>query len=337
MKEEKQKPNLSTLSLFSASSFILHPSSFPLMTIANYGEDRLVADLLALLPPPGRRVLTPPGDDCAVVRGVCNGRRQLLKTDCLIEGIHFTPDTPPEQIGWKALCRPLSDIAAMGGQPAFALVTLALANKTELARAHGIYEGIGRAAREFGVEVVGGETARSPGPCFLSVCLTGETDRRGRALRSGGRPGDRLYVTGRLGGSFASGRHLSFRPRLEEGRWLAKHFPIRAMMDLSDGLGADLPRLARASGTGFALDRSALPLAAGCTTDAALGDGEDYELLFAIGPRRAGGVERAWRKKFPNEELTAIGELTLPGEGQTLAPGGFDHFVCAGSDHGPKA
>jgi thiamine-monophosphate kinase len=296
-------------------------------SIANYGEDRLVAALLAQLPPTGPGVETPPGDDCAVVRPTRGGRRQLLKTDCVIEGVHFAPDTAPELIGWKALCRPLSDIAAMGGRPVYALITLALSGETPLERARGIYAGIGRAAREFGVEVVGGETARSPGPCFISVCLTGEVLRGRCASRSGGRPGDRLYVTGRLGGSFESGRHLTFRPRLEEGRWLARRFPIRAMMDLSDGLGADLPRLARLSGTGFSIDRPALPCSPGCAAEQALNDGEDYELLFALGPRHAVRLERAWRRKFPDVSLTAIGQLTAPGEGDPLAAGGFDHFV----------
>ena len=195
---------------------------------------------------------------------------QLLKTDCVIEGVHFAPDAEPAQIGWKALCRPLSDLAATGGKPAYALVTLGLNPRATLDWATGVYDGIARAAREFGVCVVGGETASTPGPSFLSVCLTG-TVRRGRCVtRSGGRPGDLLFVTGTLGGSLPSGRHLTFRPRLEEARWLTANFPIRAMMDLSDGLAADLPRMARASGTGFVVERAALP------RDGRLHDGAGY-------------------------------------------------------------
>ncbi len=300
----------------------------PGRAVADYGEDRLVAALLAQLPSgAGRGVVAGAGDDCAVVRPAGARRWQLLKTDCVIEGVHFTPDTAPEDIGWKALCRPLSDIAAMGGKPAYALVTLALPGSAAVEFATGIYAGLGRAAREYGVEVVGGETARSPGPCFLSVVLTGSV-RRGRVLtRAGGRPGDRLFVTGWLGGSFASGRHLRFRPRLAEARWLAARFPVRAMMDLSDGLAADLPRMAAASGTGFEVEAGRLPCTDGCTVAQALGDGEDYELLFAIGSRHAAKLERAWKERWPDVPLTGIGTLSDRG----IATGvegsrGYDHF-----------
>ncbi len=299
-------------------------------TIGNLGEDRLVAALLAQLPPLAAEaaVHTGAGDDCAVVRPPGARQWELLKTDCVIEGIHFTAKTPPARIGWKAMCRPLSDIAAMGGQPAHALVTLALAKTATLAFARGIYAGIGRAAREFGVAVVGGETARSPGPCFISVCLTGTVAPRHCISRGGGRDGDRLYVTGRLGGSFRSGRHLKFRPRLAEGQWLARRFHIHAMMDLSDGLAADLPRLARASGTGFRLERAAVPRTRGCSLDEALRNGEDYELLFAVGPRIAARLEQEWAREFPDVPLTCIGTLTSAGEASGLGDAcGYDHFA----------
>lgn len=295
------------------------------ISIAGYGEDRLIAALLAELPKAGRSVLTAAGDDCAIVCVPGTKRRQLLKTDCVIEGVHFAADTPPEQIGWKALCRPLSDIAAMGGKPRHALVTLALPADTDLDRAQGIYAGIGLAAREFGVDVVGGETARSPGPCFLSVCVTGTAPKHA-AVRSGGAPGDLLFVTGRLGGSFASGHHLTFRPRLKEGRWLVKRFSVHAMMDLSDGLAADLPRLASASRVGFALDEAALPCSDGCTTAQALNDGEDYELLFALASKHAKELAARWLSHFPGVPLTCIGRLTAPDAGQLISTGGFDHF-----------
>ena len=297
-------------------------------TVADFGEDRLVAALLAQLPAGvGRGVVARAGDDCAVVRPAGAKRWQLLKTDCVIEGVHFAPDTPPELVGWKALCRPLSDIAARGGTPAHALVTLALPGRTAVEYATGSYAGIGRAAREFGVEVVGGETARTPGPCFLSVVLTGSVRRDGAVTRAGGRPGDRLFVTGRLGGSFPSGRHLRFRPRLAEARWLVARFPVRAMMDLSDGVAADLPRMAAASGTGFALAAASIPRHEGCTVAQALGDGEDYELLFAIGPRHAAKLERAWKERWPDVPLTGIGALTDHGTNIGLAAvQGYDHF-----------
>lgn len=297
-------------------------------TLADCGEDAVLAALLAELPPiQDASVVTGVGDDCATLRPVAAGRLQLLKTDCVIEGVHFTPDTAPQKIGWKAMCRPLSDIAAMGGEPCHALVTLALSAGVSLRWARGVYAGIGRAAREFGVSVVGGETARSPGPCFLSICLTGTVAAKNCVTRSGGRVGDRVYVTGRLGGSFKSGRHLRFRPRLAEARWLVERYRIHAMMDLSDGLATDLPRMAAASGTGFRLEPAKIPRSAGCTLAQALGDGEDYELLFALGARAGATLEKAWRSRFPRLRLAAIGSLTDPGVAEGLENiTGYVHF-----------
>ncbi len=302
------------------------------------GEDELVAGWLRELPQAraGAGVIAgaQAGDDCAIVR-IPGDRKQwrLLKTDCVIEGVHFLPDTAPERVGWKALCRPLSDFAAMGGgRPEHALVSLALNPKNaamSVDYVRRVYTGMGKAAREFGVAMVGGETARSPGPLFLSVFLSGTIARSQCVRRSGARPGDRLFVTGALGGSFASGRHLDFRPRLDEACWLTARFPVRAMMDLSDGLGADLPRLARASGgLGWRLDRAALPLAPDCCNDAdaALNDGEDYELLFSLHPRHVAGLERAWRRRFPKLALTCIGELVETSFATAPEAGGFDHF-----------
>ena len=116
-------------------------------------------------------------------------------------------------------------------------------------------------------------------------------------------------MTGKLGGS-GQGRHLNFVPRIAEARWLATHFRLHAMMDLSDGLGADLPRLAEASGVGYEIDEAALPRSRGCSIGQALNDGEDYELLFAVSPNDAAILEKKWRKKFPRLPLTRIGRLT---------------------------
>ena len=294
------------------------------------GEDRLVEILLAELPQTGsqRGVHAGAGeDDCAVVRPPRMQNWQLLKTDCVIEGVHFTPDTDPARIGWKALCRPLSDIASCGGTPEHALVTLALPRDRDTAWARGIYAGIGRAAREYGVNVAGGETASTPGPGWVSVCLTGHVARAECVTRGGGRVGDALFVTGRLGGSFATGHHLDFRPRLTEARWIVSHFRVRAMMDLSDGLAADLPRLARASGVGFIVESECLPVTEGCSTAQALGDGEDYELLLAVGPRNAEPLAAAWRRKFPHVALTRIGVLAPLEIAQGIeCASGYDHF-----------
>ena len=296
------------------------------MKLRGYGEDRLIAELTRALPG-GAEVRVGPGDDCAVLGTPRAARWQLLKTDVVIEGVHFTPEDDPRRVGWKALCRALSDIAAMGGVPAHALVTLAVSPEENVARVKALYAGLRRAAAKFGVAIVGGETSRSPGPLFLDIALSGWVERRRCVLRSGGRPGDALYVTGRLGGSRA-GKHLDFIPRLAEARWLVTHFRPTAMMDLSDGLAADLPRLAVASRCGFTLDEATIPRTRGSTLAQALGDGEDFELLFAIAPRHAEKLASGWRAKFPRLPLTCIGAL-LPPSTFRLPPSahGFDHFA----------
>jgi thiamine-monophosphate kinase len=134
-----------------------------------------------------------------------------------------------------------------------------------------------------------------------------------------------------LGGS-TRGKHLRFQPRLAEALWLADHFAINAMIDLSDGLGSDLPRLAKASGTGFEIDREHLPLNKGCSIEQAISDGEDYELLFAVAPTAASSLEERWKKRFPMLALTQIGRLTEPNIHQLNAPG-FDQSTGPGYDH----
>ncbi|MEQ1862668.1 MAG: thiamine-phosphate kinase [Chthoniobacteraceae bacterium] len=293
------------------------------MTLAALGEDALLARLLRGLPV-GADVIAGPGDDCAIIGRPRDRRWLLLKADCVIEGVHFTRDADPRRVGWKALCRALSDIAAMAGTPRHALITVAAPRTLPVAWLEGLYAGLAKAARKFGAGIVGGETARSPGGIFIDVALTGEVARTRCIRRSGGREGDAIYVTGRLGGSLA-GRHLDFIPRLAEARWLAEHFRPSAMMDLSDGLGADLPRLARASGCGFALDDARIPRTRGRSLAQVFDDGEDYELLFTIAD--AARLEVTWQKTFPKLPLTRIGTLTRNPNPQTRTPPrGFDHF-----------
>ncbi|HET6409992.1 MAG TPA: thiamine-phosphate kinase [Chthoniobacteraceae bacterium] len=296
--------------------------------LVDVGEDWLVARLLKGLP--GRAdVLVGPGDDCAVIGRPRAKVWQLLKTDCLIENVHFTRKTEAKRVGWKALCRAISDIGAMAGQPAHALITLAMPNDLEVRWVDDFYAGLGKAARRFGVAITGGETARSPGPIFISVALTGQVERRRCVLRSGGQPGDAIYVTGRLGGSIAR-KHLDFIPRVAEARWISDRFKPTSMMDLSDGLGTDLPRLAGESGCGYRFAPGLLPRTKGCTIEQAISDGEDYELLFTVTPSVCSQLESAWRREFRRLPLTRIGELLQPS--RTRKPAtirGFDHFAPA--------
>lgn len=185
------------------------------MNARNIGEDALIRRLAKLVP--GRAdVVAGIGDDCAVVR---TGRRDsfdwLLKSDPVIEGVHFTPTAPAEAIGHKALGRVLSDIAAMGGEPMWVLIDLVAPASVPVKRIEGMYRGLAKLARRHGVAIVGGDTARGK-TLELHIFAVGRIPRGRAVLRSGGKPGDSLYVTGSLGGS-GQGRHLRFEPRLVEG------------------------------------------------------------------------------------------------------------------------
>ncbi len=295
------------------------------MKLSELGEERLLQELLPNLPRnPG--VVAAAGDDCAVVRLAGMKERLLLKTDCVVAGVHFAPEADPVAVGWKALARPLSDFAAMAGVPQFALITLIAPASTTAEWTRDLYRGLGKIARAFEVAIVGGETSATRGPIAISVSVAGRVEKKRWVSRSGGKVGDELFVTGRLGGSIR-GRHLHFVPRIEEARWLTKHFRIHAMMDLSDGLGADLPRLARASQLGFTLEEAAIPRTRGCSVAQAIGDGEDYELLFALAPNESSRLREEWARKFPKLPLTCIGRLNRKSKNKTQSlSAGYDHF-----------
>ena len=163
-----------------------------------------------------------PGDDCAVIELSVPDKQFLLKTDAVVEGFHFTSETAPEQIGHKALARCLSDIAAMGGTPSVALVTLALPREFKPSFIELVYAGMEALGKRHGVAIVGGETTTNPERLLLSIAVLGSVPRDRYVTRRGGQPGDALFVTGELGGSL-DGHHLTFEPRLAEARWLSQH------------------------------------------------------------------------------------------------------------------
>jgi thiamine-monophosphate kinase len=275
--------------------------------LSEMGEDMLLASLQRGLPRSSKFI----GDDCAVLKFRDAPNLLVLKTDCVVEKIHFRPSTAPSLVGWKAMMRPLSDFAAASAVPQFALITLIVPATKSAAWVKKLYTGLKRAAARFGVAIVGGETSATRGPIMISVSVSGFVERDRSVSRAGGRKGDDLFVTGRLGGSLR-GKHLKFVPRINESRWLTKNFRVNAMIDLSDGLGADLPRLAKASKLGFKIDKHALPLTPDAKVDNAISDGEDYELLFAASPRDRARLQKAWRQKFPRLPLTRIGSLIRP-------------------------
>jgi thiamine-monophosphate kinase len=293
-----------------------------------------------------KAVVVGPGDDCAVLDLGIPDRLVLFKTDAVVEGIHFEPDAPPEKIGHKALARCLSDIAAMAGTPTAALITIALPREFDPGRVEAIYNGLNACARRYDVALVGGETTTNPDRMLISVALLGWVNRGKGVLRSGAEIGDAIFVTGELGGSPA-GKHLDFEPRLTEARWLAGHFSIHAMLDVSDGLAGDLRHILKASRVGAELLATSVPIsreakrAAKAETSAkppllaALTDGEDFELLFTVAGRDAVPVLDAWRLQFPKLPLTCVGKITSS-EGITirdrqgvrpLTAHGYEHFA----------
>jgi thiamine-monophosphate kinase len=261
------------------------------------------------------------GDDCAVLDLGLPGRYVLFKTDAIVEGIHFTKGADPKQVGHKALARCLSDIAAMAGTPGHALITLALPRDFNVAFIEAIYEGIKVLAVRHGVSIVGGETTTNPERLLVSIATLGTVAKEKCLLRSGARAGDAIFVTGDLGGSL-SGKHLDFEPRLAEARWLAEHFSIHAMMDISDGLAGDLRHILKASKVGAELMSDAIPISreakllakadspAKPPLLAALTDGEDFELLFALASSDAVPLLDAWKGQFPRLRLSCVGKAT---------------------------
>jgi thiamine-monophosphate kinase len=295
------------------------------MKLKGLGEDRLLARILPRLSR-GRDEIAGAGDDCAIVRPPAGERLIVLKTDCVVESVHFRSGTNPVDVGWKAMMRPLSDFAATSALPQFALVTLIISKEASSDWVMNAYRGLNRAAARFKVGIVGGELSGTAGPATISVSVAGFVEKGRWTSRQGGKTGDDLFVTGRLGGAIKQ-RHLRFIPRIAESRWLTKNFSIHAMLDLSDGLGVDLPRLARASKLGFTMDKNSLPLARGVTIDNAISDGEDYELLFAISPRDGERIQVAWCRKFPKVPLTRIGSLNRKSKiGNQKSSGGYVHF-----------
>jgi thiamine-monophosphate kinase len=253
-----------------------------------------------------------------------------MTVDPVIFGRHFDAAVPPAAVGAKLLKRNLSDIAAMGGRPRAAVVSLCLDRSTRVRWLREFHRGLATTARRHGVTLVGGDVAEAPGALIASLTLLGDSDGTRVLTRQGARPGDWIAVTGRLGGSLTSGHHHRFTPRLAEGRWLARRPEIRAMMDVSDGLAKDLAALTP-PGARAALDLATIPRRRGCTLAAALGDGEDYELLCAIGSRaNLPALQGAWRRRFPTLPLTVIGKF-VRNPGSRTAPAtlpalGYEHL-----------
>jgi thiamine-monophosphate kinase len=337
------------------------PAGASTTTLAELGERGLIARLRRQLPPPGPEVLVGIGDDAAAV--AWGSETLLLTTDALLEGVHFRRSTARlRDIGAKAIAVNVSDIAAMGGEPRYALLALALPPSLAVAEVDDLYAGIHDMARRHGVTVVGGDTCAAPGGVVLSVTLVGRVD--GAPLRrSGAQPGDAILVTGTLGAA-AAGLALLERspgalppavveavvrphrlptPRVAESRLIRASGWATAMIDVSDGLVTDLGHIATESRVGARIDVDALPVCEATRAVAqalgrdplrwALSGGEDYELLFTATADRAGELARAVADRT-GTPVHRIGEVRPPGEGVRFVDGGgHPHAVEPGFDH----
>lgn len=305
-------------------------------------EDAFLQALFPALGPMPPEVVVPPGDDCAAIR-VAPDRLLLLAVDQVIGDRHFhlsgAQVASPREAGRKLLARNLSDIAAMGGKPLYALVATAVPPDRDAAWLRAFMDGILDLARETGTVLIGGDLAQAPHDVVTSLTIVGEVAPACVCRRGGARPGDVFFATGAFGASLPTGHHLHFTPRLREGQWLANRGGVHAMMDVSDGLLLDAFRICRASGLRLRLDTAAIPLRTPQTSrQQALTDGEDYELILAVAPEAASQFLADW--PFADVRLTRLGgfeaapvpDVLDAATGGSLTAGqrlGFDHLAPA--------
>ncbi|MEI6892099.1 MAG: thiamine-phosphate kinase [Pontiella sp.] len=296
-------------------------------TLGEIGEHETIRRILPLL---GNHadLSVGAGDDCAVCRLPNTGSDQVFTTDPIIEGVHFEPSEKPKRIGHKAVGRVLSDIAAMGAQPQWILVNVVAPPELEFQILEKIYEGMGACCGQFGATIIGGDVAKGES-LELHLFGTGLVPQGTAVLRSGAVEGDSILVTGPLGGSYASGHHLDFVPRVAEGLFLRETGLVNAMMDLSDGLATDLRHILTQSGVGAALCSAQIP--ANGSVQEALFDGEDFELLLTASKKGVQELQERWRERF-GCDLPIIG--TIEGEvgeiqldGEILKSKAFEHFT----------
>jgi thiamine-monophosphate kinase len=296
-------------------------------------------DWLRRRTPSDPRVLIGPGDDAAALR-LTPDVPYLVTTDMLLEGSCFRlAEAGARRVGRKAMAVNLSDMAAMAGLPVAAVVSVGLPRQGGRVLAEELYLGLREMADQFGTAIVGGDTNSWEGPLVISVTLLGEATSRGPVTRSGARPGDWLIVTGPLGGSIL-GKHLDFTPRVCEALHLHDLVPLHAMIDISDGLAADVGHLCAESRCGAVLRAEAIPIseAARYIADGksplehALGDGEDFELVFAVSPEE--GQELLTSQPVSGISLSHVGECVAEGlwleqnhKRQPLEPLGYVHVL----------
>jgi thiamine-monophosphate kinase len=290
--------------------------------------------------PEAEGVLIGIGDDAALLD---TAGRIAVATDILVEGVHYDPkEASPAAIGAKAVNRNFSDMAAMGLEPHWILVSAAIPGNTPEPYLRDLVLGMLEAAKPFGVGIVGGDTSRSSGGLVVNVTVIGKAGDLAPVTRAGAMPGDRILVTHDLGGA-ALGKHLRFTPRVAEGLFLNQGYRPSSMIDISDGLAIDLSRVLDASRVGAFVDAAKIPISRAARelsaatgkdpVDHALSDGEDFELLFTLSPETARRLMRDAGRFF---EVTDIGEikasmeeriLFVDGASRVLGREGYDHRI----------
>jgi thiamine-monophosphate kinase len=300
---------------------------FPMMLISKLGEFGLIERFRKRIKTDAS-VIKGSGDDCAVL-AYDKTSYQLFTCDMILEGVDFTLKDKPRLIGRKALAVQMSDIAACAGLPRHCLVSMGVSSKISLKFLDEVLEGMLEIAKEYKINIVGGDLSRS-GKLLVDVSMLGVVEKDRLLLRGGSKPGDMIFVTGPLGGSIR-GKHLSFTPRVSEARYLSKNFRLHSMIDISDGLVQDLGHILRQSGAGALLYEELIPVNRGSNLNEALSMGEDFELLFTLPREQA----RKLATKKPGvflpigEVVSAPGALNLVninGRVRPLKSKGYTHF-----------
>jgi thiamine-monophosphate kinase len=269
------------------------------------------------------------GDDCAVLK-LDNNHYQLYTCDMLVQDVDFSLKDKPYLIGRKSLAVQISDIAACGGLPRHCLISLSMPSKTKLKFVDKLFNGMLDTAKEYNINIVGGDLSRGK-QLAIDVSMLGIVEKRNLVLRSGARPGEIIFVTGKLGGSIR-GKHLTFKPRLKEARFLVKNFKVSSMIDISDGLAQDLGHILEQSSAGAVIYEKLIPQTKQARNlNEVLFMGEDFELIFTLSNREA--------KKLLDKKISGfkpIGEIVSKEKGlqlidktnreRIIEPKGFRHF-----------
>ncbi|MFQ5825083.1 MAG: thiamine-phosphate kinase [bacterium] len=334
------------------------------MDIKEIGEFGLIERIKKIVEVPNKDLLTGMDDDTAAFR-ISKDQILLLSTDALIEGVHFSLKYFSFfHLGWRAMAANLSDLAAMGGWPQYAVVSLSLPQNLQVESVEEMYHGMKTLADQYHTTIIGGDTTRSPERIFISLAVIGQVEENQLTQRAGAQVGDALFITGTLGGSQAGlkvlksqeawlkkkygsavERHLSPKPRIKEALFLVNKFAIHSMIDISDGLASEVNHICHQSDVGALVYESQLPLDPETKSvaeyfgespvDYAMNGGEDYELLFTTPEINVHEIQKKIHKKF-GLSCSKVGMIIEKAEGIYLEKTdrkkipldfkGYDHF-----------